>query len=160
MWIKPCCQAVIEAAVSDVMNDLSDGMADPEFKAYVTGAVIAVIAAHAHARGESRKRAGTERPAITRDADEQPSAPATGPIPATPSLPQNVQPQALQERSGLERSKKAPGRAHSIDILQKELDQLRTEVEWWKSAHDTCCAGADRLAAQVEQLRKERVEGF
>jgi hypothetical protein len=39
------------------------------------------------------------------------------------------------------------------DVTRAERDALRDEVEWWKSAHDTCCSGADKLVTVVERLR-------
>lgn len=44
--LDPCCGHVIEAAVDRVMDDLSDGMADPEFKAFVSLEVWAALVEH------------------------------------------------------------------------------------------------------------------
>jgi hypothetical protein len=51
-------------------------------------------------------------------------------------------------------------RAHGQTIAElvetgSMLEKSSAEVERWKSAHDTCCDGGQKLVAEVERLRAE-----
>jgi len=41
-----CCQREIADAISECLDDFSEGMADPELKAYVVYAVVHALALH------------------------------------------------------------------------------------------------------------------
>jgi DNA repair exonuclease SbcCD ATPase subunit len=34
------------------------------------------------------------------------------------------------------------------------VEKLRAQMEWWKSAHDTCCAGGQKLLDEIERLNQ------